>query len=181
MVKKACESPRNKFTLDVWDYQVLPVVRHSLALGKIFKADLEVLELAAYLHDYSGLVDHKLYKDHHLNGAKMAQDILEKLNYPQEKINHVKECIKSHRGSVKMGKNSIEAKILASADTMSHFTELPSMFYLTFGVHKYKTLEGMKWLKGKLQRSWAKIMPAGRKLVKKDYETAMKIIKSVLK
>lgn len=189
LVKKAGGSPKNKFTFDVWDYHILPVVRHSLALGRTLPAssggslpvDLEALELAAYLHDYAGLLDYKLYKSHHVDGAKMAGDILKKLNYPQEKINHVKECVRRHRGSVKMSKNSIEAKILASADAMSHFTELPSMFYLTFGIHKFRTRPGAKWLKSKLQRSWAKIIPEGKKLVRTDYEAAMRIINSALK
>ncbi|MFA4833464.1 MAG: HD domain-containing protein [Patescibacteria group bacterium] len=180
MVKKACYSANNHFSYTDWPYHILPVVNHSLRLGKMLKADLEVLELAAYLHDYAGILDYRLYKNHHLHGAKLAGKILGSLNFPPEKIKKVQECIISHRGSVRLEHKSKEAKILASADAMSHFTELADMFYLTFGIHGYKTLEGTKWLKAKLERSWAKIMPAGRKLVRADYEMAKKIINKAI-
>ncbi|MDD5071510.1 MAG: HD domain-containing protein [Patescibacteria group bacterium] len=176
MVKGACYSAKNNFSYTAWQYHILPVVKHSLVLGRKLKADLEVLELAAYLHDYAGILDYKLYKNHHLHGARLAGKILAKLNFPRERIKKVQECIISHRGSVRLEHKSKEAKILASADAMSHFTELADMFYLTFGIHGYKTLEGARWLKAKLERSWAKIMPEGRKIVRADYETAKKII-----
>lgn len=176
IVKNASYSKNNKFTSTVWNYHILPVVEHSLALGKKFNADLEVLELSALLHDYAGVLNFKLYKDHHLHGARLAENILQKLNLPKEKIIHVKECIISHRGRVKIGKKTIEAKILASADAMAHISELADMFYLTYGIHKYETSEGAEWLKGKLQRSWDKIMPEGRIIVKDIYETSLNIL-----
>jgi len=180
LVKKACYSAKNNFSYTTWQYHILPVASHSRRLGKMLKADLEVLELAAYLHDYAGILDYKLYKKHHLHGARLASKILGKLNFPKEKIEKVKECIISHRGSVRMKYKTKEAEILASADAMSHFTELVDMFYLTFGIHKYKTLEGARWLKAKLERSWEKIMPEGRKMVRADYEIAKKIINKAI-
>jgi uncharacterized protein len=57
LVKEAAYSPKNKFTSTAWDYHIIPVVRHSLVLGKKLKADLEVLELAALLHDYACFVN----------------------------------------------------------------------------------------------------------------------------
>lgn len=181
IVKNACYSKENKFKDSLWDYHILPVIKYSLILGKKFRADLEVLELAALLHDYAAIIKNgKLYKKHHLRGAKLAEEILVSLNYPQDKIKCIKDCIKSHRGSIVVNKKNIEAKILASADAMSHITELVDMFYLTYGVHKYKTFEGAKWLKKKLKRSWDKIIPSGRKIVKADYEVAIKILNKIL-
>ena len=180
LVKDACYSAKNNFSYTAWQYHILSVVNHSLRLGKILKADLEVLELSAYLHDYAGILNYKFYKKHHLHGAKLADKILAEFNFPPAKIKKVKECIISHRGSVRIKYKTKEARILASADAMSHFTELVDMFYLSFGIHKYKTLEGAKWLKAKLERSWAKIMPAGRKIIKDDYRQALKIINKAI-
>jgi len=180
LVRDACYSAKNNFSYTTWQYHILPVAGHSLHLGRRLKADLEVLELAAYLHDYAGILDYKLYKDHHLHGARLAGKILGELNFPAEKIKKVKECIGSHRGSVRIKHKNKEAEILASADAMSHFTELADMFYLTFGIHRYKTLEGARWLKAKLERSWAKIIPEGRKLIKEDYKTAKEIINKAI-
>ena len=180
-VKKACYSPSNKFTYTVWPYHILPVVEHSLSLGKKMDVDLEALELAAYLHDYAALTDADLYDEHHIHGTRMAEEILTKLNFPEDKINLVKECIKVHRGSRNDNKESTEAKVLASADAMSHITELADMFYLTFGVHGYYTEEGVRWLKNKLERSWQKIMPEGKKLIQEDYNIATKIIEKAIR
>jgi len=178
--KKACYSPKNKFTETAWEYHILPVVRHSLALGKKLKADLAVLEIAALLHDHAGITDMKLYPSHHIHGAKIAEKILKKYNWPQEKIEAVKHCIQTHRGSIKLKHKTLEAKILASADAMSHITEPADMFYLTYGVHKYKTKQGSQWLKKKLERSWKKIMPEGKKMIEKDYNIIMNLLNKAL-
>lgn len=181
LVKKACFSPKNKFTYTVWQYHILSVVEHSLKLGKKFKANLEVLELSALLHDYSNLVDYKSSKKHHIQSAKMAEEILIRLDYPTEKIKAVKECILSHRGSTKIKRKTIEAKILASTDAMSHFSCLADMFYLTYGIHKFYTKEGAIWLKNKLQRSWKKIMPEGKIIIQHNREIALEILNEVIK
>lgn len=141
------------------------------------KADLEVLELAALLHDYANLVDAKKYaEEHHYYGAKFAEDILKNYSYPQKKIERIKDCILSHRGSKKIPHKSLESRILASADAMSHISELADMFFLTYGIHKFGSLEGSRWLRDKLNRSWQKTMKEGKKLIKKDYEIAIKIL-----
>ena len=180
IVKDACYSANNNFSYTAWQYHVVPVAKHSLRLGKILKADLEVLELAAYLHDYSGILNYKFYEKHHLHSARLADKILNNLGFPPGKIDLVKKCIISHRGSIKSKRKSVEEKILASADAMSHFTELADMFYLAFGIHKYKTEEGAKWLGEKLERSWKKIMPIGRKMIKLEREMAKKIISKTI-
>jgi len=180
IVKDACYSANNNFSYTAWQYHIVPVAKYSLRLGKILKADLEVLEISAYLHDYSGILNFKFYKEHHLHSARLAGKILDDLGFPPAKINLVKKCIISHRGSIKSKRKSVEEKILASADAMSHFTELADMFYLTFGIHKYKTLEGAKWLGEKLERSWKKIMPIGRKMIKSERDISKKIISKTI-
>lgn len=180
LVKKAAYSPKNKFTSTAWDFHILSVVEHSLSLGRKLKADLEVLELSALLHDYACFTDASFYEEHHIHGACLAGELLKKLEVSQKKIETIQDCIMSHRGSVKLKKKTLEAKILASADAMSHISEIADLFYLAYGVHKYKTREGAEWLIGKLERSWAKIMPEGKNIVRKDYLIAMNILKRAL-
>lgn len=181
LVETASYSRDNKFKSTVWEYHIEPVVKNALKLGKKLGADLEVLEMAALLHDYAGIVNMKFSKEHHLHGAELAENVLKKLNFPKEKIELVKDAIRNHRGSIKSKRETIEAKILASADAMSHFTELADMMYLVFGIYKYDTKTGVVWLKDKLTRSWKKIMPEGRKMIKKDYEIAMRILNKAIK
>jgi hypothetical protein len=182
LVKEANDSPRNKYGDTVWKYHLCLVAKHALALAKKLSADEEVVVLAAYLHDYASLLDVRNASRHHLEGAKKAGAILKKLGLPAEKIKAVKECIISHRGSVKVRKRTLEAKIIASADAMSHFYYVPDMFYLAYGVHKLKPDEGAAWLKAKLKRSWEKIvLPEGREMIKKDRKLFLEVLGQVLK
>jgi uncharacterized protein len=176
IVKDACFSPKNIYTETVWGHHILPVVNHSLILGRQLRADMEVVELAAYLHDIAAISNRKFIEDHHLYGAEMARTILSKTDLPSEKIDKIYDCIFSHRGSRKIKQNNLEAKILASADAMSHFSELADMMYLVYGIHHLKTEEGARWLKEKLERSWKKIMSQGKELMKNDYNIAKKIL-----
>ena len=136
----------------------------------------------ALLHDYAIVLNYKFSEEHHIHGARLVGEILSDLNYPKEKINHIKECILNHRGSSReRNHKSLESKILTSTDAMSHLSELADIFYLGYGVHKFKTKEGAIWIKNKLQRSWNKIIPEGKEIVKEEYEMAMKILNRAIK
>lgn len=176
IVKAACFSPSNKYKKTVWSHHILSVVKHSLTLGKKLKADLEVLELSAYLHDYSSIYNFKFASEHHIHSAKMAGEMLNDFNYPEDKIERIKQCILCHRGSKPRDKKFLEDKILSSADAMSHFTELADMMYLTYGVHEYNTIEGAIWLKAKLLRSWRKVIPKGKIIIDNEYRIAINIL-----
>jgi uncharacterized protein len=182
LVKSANDSPRNKYGSTVWKYHLELVAKYGKALAKKLSADAEVVELSAYLHDYASLLDKKNAPQHHLVGARLAGEILTKLGLPQEKIAAVKDCIISHRGSVKMKKKTIEAKILASADAMSHFYYIPDMFYLAYGVHRLGSDQGADWLKAKLQRSWEKILlPEARAMIAADRRLFIQVLDQVLR
>lgn len=177
LVEETDKSEKNLFQT-VFEFHILPVVEYSLNLGKILKADLEVLELSALLHDYASIFDVKYYPEHHIRGADFAEKILREKNLPEEKIILVKKCILNHRGSVLKNKESIEEKIIASADAMAHISDLNSMFYLAFKIHKKEKKEGVVFIKKKLTNSWNKIeLEEGKELVKKDFETALYILK----
>ena len=92
-----------------------------------------------------------------------------KLGYSREKIKHVQECIYSHRGSKKIPRKSIEAKIVASADAMSHFDNLAGLFRIAFAVYDFSTSEARKWVLEKLGRSWQKLIPEARKMFEDRY------------
>ena len=181
IVKAANDSPKNKYGKTVWPYHLELVVRYALALGRKLKTDLEVLELAAYLHDFAALKEAKNDKEHHIIGARLAGELLAKLGLEKEKIAAVKECILRHRGSVPLKKKTLEAKIISSADAMSHFYYIPDMFFLAYGVHRLETDEGARWLMEKLRRSYKKIMPEGREMIKKDKKIFFEILNQILK
>ena len=108
-------------------------------MAKELKADVEVVEISALLHDYASVINYDLYEDHHIHGASEAEKILKEFNYPLKKIEQVKDCIISHRGSKVKSKKSQEALCVADADSMAHFDSIGSLYYLAFLLQRIRT------------------------------------------
>ncbi|ASJ10938.1 phosphohydrolase [Thermococcus sp. P6] len=88
-------------------------------IGKKEGADLEVLALAALLHDVARpLEDAGKVEDHAIEGARIAEDYLRSLGYPEEKARAVARAIESHRFSRGPEPETLEAKILSDADKL---------------------------------------------------------------
>lgn len=181
IIKADCKKRKNSFGYSAWTHHVDIVVKLSLKLAKKIKADKEIVELAALMHDWAGIKDKKFYKEHHVHSARLAEELLIKLKYPKDRIERVKKCIYSHRASIKIARKSKEEKCLASADAMSHITELVDLLFLAFGVHRFKTNEGAEFVLNKINRSWNKLMPEAKIIVKKDYRLAVAILKKAIK
>lgn len=172
LVKEACKQETNFYGYGIWSHHIIHVVKYAKELAKKLKADEEVVEIAALLHDYASIKDKELSEEHHIHGAKLAEEILKKYNYPREKIEQVKQCIISHRGSKPKEKISKEALCLADADAMAHFDGIPSLFYLAFFSHKLDVDSSRDWLMKKLERSWNKISPQAKEMIKDKYEAS---------
>jgi metal-dependent HD superfamily phosphatase/phosphodiesterase len=84
------------------------------------EADEEVVILGVFLHDF-GHYPINPAEDHAITGEKKAKALLEKEGFDKEKTKQVLHCIRSHRCKDVMP-TTIEAKILACADSASHFT-----------------------------------------------------------
>ncbi|HHZ19346.1 MAG TPA: HD domain-containing protein [Firmicutes bacterium] len=83
--------------------------------------DLEVLQLAALLHDIARVredTDPTGQIDHAVAGAQMAGEILAGLQYNPEKTAAVVECIRTHRFRSDCPPQRLEAKILFDADKL---------------------------------------------------------------
>lgn len=96
-------------------YHSYRVAKMALLIGKKEKADLEVLELAAWLHD---IAVPQGRKNHHLNGTKMAREILGRQAVPPKIIDQVANCILKHRYSKRFKLNTKEEKIIQDADNL---------------------------------------------------------------
>jgi len=80
-------------------------------------ADIEVIEAASLLFDIArDLEDRGKIEDHAEKGAKIAREILTKIDFPLKKIDNVCHAILVHRRSKKRNPETIEAKILRDAD-----------------------------------------------------------------
>ncbi|MCK4521698.1 MAG: HD domain-containing protein [Nanoarchaeota archaeon] len=81
--------------------------------------DIKVVKLAALLHDVARFKETKESKICHAEeGSKMAKEILTEEGYDKEIINHVCDCISTHRYSKQLTPKSKEAAILQDADRL---------------------------------------------------------------
>jgi len=89
-------------------------------IGKKENADLEILKLAAILHDIGRELQDKLNGEicHAEKGAILARELLKKHNLDNEKIDKIIHCIESHRFRGDKIPQSKEAKILFDADKL---------------------------------------------------------------
>ncbi len=177
LVEAACKEPTNHFGYGTWTYHITLVVRYSKIMAKKIGADGEIVEIASLLHDYASIKDYSLYEDHHSHGAKLAEEVLMKYNYPKNKIEQVKECILTHRGSKPLQKLTKESLCVADADSMAHFDSIPSLFYLAFFSHKMSIDEASIWLMNKLEKSWTKLSPEAREIIKDKYKASKELFK----
>ncbi|WP_048147975.1 HD domain-containing protein [Palaeococcus ferrophilus] len=90
-----------------------------LHIGREEGADLEVLALAALLHDIARpLEDSGKVEDHALESARIARRYLRSMGYPGEKVASVAHAIEAHRFSRGPEPETLEAKILSDADKL---------------------------------------------------------------
>ena len=175
-VMKRCYSPNNTCGVGAWTHHINIVYILATKMASNYKADLEIVRLAALLHDIASVTDESYLDNHHIIGAKIAEELLRELNYPAEKIKRIQNCILNHRGSVLKEKHTPEEICISDADAMTHFYNLPSLFSLVYKERNLDIDEGTLFIKNKLERSYNKLSDMGKKIVKDQYNAAMKIL-----
>lgn len=177
LVEDACKKETNVAGYGAWTHHICSVVEYSKILAEKLSADMEIVKIAALLHDYSDILDKNLYyEEHHIHSAKFAEEILSSYNYPQDRIEQVRHCIMAHRASKNIPRETLEAEIVANADAMAHFDNVNSLLYLSFVRYKMDTDEGTNWVLKKLERSWGKLtLPEAKEIIVGKYE-AIKIV-----
>lgn len=121
--KKIIDIVEDKLTCSAHNLDhVFRVYNLCLLISKYEKdVDLEVLIPAALLHDIARVeesTDKTGRIDHSVLGSEIAEDILRKLEYEEEKIEKIKHCIIAHRFRTGNEPKTIEAKILFDSDKL---------------------------------------------------------------
>lgn len=176
IVEAACLKDSNIFGYGIWTHHISQVARNGKRLAQLFEADPEIVEIAALLHDYASVKDESLYKEHHIHSQTEAEKILTRLDYSPERIEAVKECIASHRGSVPRERKSPEAECLANADALTHIEQIPSFLHLAYVQFEMEIDEGAGWVRSKLERSWNKLSPQVQEMVAQKYQAALQTL-----
>ena len=104
-MKKIIEIAKNSYTEKDYNYHILPVVKNALLLAKKLNADLEVVEIAAYLHDIGRAIKKKF------NNSTRQSDRL--LGYEVTSIVDTgeKESYSKSRGRQSRNKKASSSKI----------------------------------------------------------------------
>jgi uncharacterized protein len=100
---------------------VMRVYNLVIKLAENEKVDLDVIKIAVLLHDIGGTKERKDPSgktDHAVESAKLAKPFLKKLGLSKDKIEHILNCIVSHRYRSEQKPKTLEAKIVFDADKL---------------------------------------------------------------
>jgi len=160
-----------------WFYDVHLLAVEKCAkelLNELPKADAEVVMLGVWLHDLQRV--RGLKGDHARVGAIEAKKVLKQFGYSRETIETVKGMILVHSCDTKLMPKTLEEKILATADAMSHYM---NDFYLTIALTgKREMPDFKKWALKKLDKDYNKkiFFDSAKKRIKQRH----KILKEFL-
>ena len=177
-VKKRCEQPTNVYGIGAWDHHIKIVYELAKKYASEYGANIEIVAIAALLHDIASVTDASFTEEHHIIGADIAEHLLNAENYPRNKISLVKKCILNHRGSRPVNKTTPEEICIADCDAMAHFYSIPSLLSMVYKEKGLSIDEGSKFVMNKLDRSYNKMSDKGKTLVKIQYEAAKNILKT---
>jgi len=95
------------------------VYKMAVEIAKEEKADIDIVQAAAILHDIARIQeDNGKIKCHAEEGAKLAKKILADSEFPKDKIEKVSNCIKVHRHSKGIKPSNKEEAIIQDADRL---------------------------------------------------------------
>ncbi len=174
-VEEECNKETSKYGKEPYEYHFVPMVNHAIKLAEKKQADKEIVELAAWLHDIGSIIHGR--KDHHITDAEIAEIKLREYNYTEEKIEKIKHCIISHRGSNNLLPETIEAEIIIEADAMSNFENIAGIFKAAFVYENNTQGEAKDSVREKLIRKWNQLSEEGKKIIKPKYKAAMLLLK----
>lgn len=174
-VEAECRKPTSKYGSEPFLFHFVPMVEYAKVLAKEMNVDIEIVELAGWLHDIGSIVYGR--ENHHITGAKIAEEKLTELNYPPAKIKLVKNCILNHRGSKNSKRETLEEKIIAEADAMSNFDNIAGIFKAAFIYEKLNQGEAKIAVRKKLQNKYKQLhFSKSKEMIKPKYDAAMLLL-----
>ena len=150
------------------------VYKYVCLLSKNKNVDHEVLELSALLHDIA-MTDKTLDRSKHNEyGSEIAEQLLRKNGYPEDKVQFVKKCILNHSSKRAEYRTTEEEKILVNADGLSHFDSINNLYSLAHNVMELSDEDTIKFIQDKLTRDYDEISDELKYLIQDKYNMIMK-------
>jgi putative nucleotidyltransferase with HDIG domain len=110
------------------DNHVFVVADYAGTLAKTYGANEELARAAALLHDIADVRMKRTNKSHKEESLRMARELMQKLDYSEDEIKLVvDDAIRYHSCHGDERPESVEGKVLATADSLAH---LKTDFYL---------------------------------------------------
>jgi len=125
------------------------VRRNSLELAKNYNVDMEVLEIAALLHDVNQPIGKK--NEHVEMSVDTAKKILESCTVEKEKAEKILRIVSEHSTERITNKSSMESKILFDADKLDGIGAVGIARVFSYsGQHSMSIKEAMAWYRKKI-------------------------------
>ena len=159
---------------DFWNEHIKYVYEESKILAQKYNANVEIIALGALLHDIALIEKVGSRKEHHLNGAQLAQSILEKYNYPQELMDKVIACVLHHRSSRNV--ETIEELCVADADVLAHFDNIPMLFNSAYNRNNISLNEVRDWLKTTFEKDYNDLSNQTKTFFEEKYNIICQIV-----
>ena len=159
---------------DFWNEHIKYVYEESIELAKKYNANIEVVSLGALLHDIALICNVGDKKDHHINGEKLASQILDRFNYSGEMKERVLKCVYNHRSS--KNAESVEELCVADADILAHFYNIPMVFHLAFNKQKVKFNDAKTWIQDNFEKDYNDLSDRTKKIFEKKYRNICEVI-----
>jgi uncharacterized protein len=176
-VREECHAKENAFSPAFFEQHLSVVAEYSKRLGEALGADLEIVELAGWLHDIAAVQDIAALPRHPALSAETARKVLLEKGYPSERTEQVAACIASHSAPIRIGNGLIEEVCVSNADAMSQIVKPAYWFYYVFHVRQFGFTEGRDWLPQRVENNWAALIPPARALIEKEYHQVAEFLK----
>lgn len=159
---------------DFWNEHIKYVYNESIILAKKYNADIEIVKLGALLHDMALVKKVGDRKDHHINGEKIAREILSKYDYDKERLERVCACVYNHRSS--KNAKTIEEICVCDADVIAHFDNIPMLFNSAYNRNGLNLNEVREWMLDVFEKDYDDLSPKTKELFKDRYDLICEVV-----
>lgn len=165
-----------------WKYHLVPLERLVEKYGARYGANMNVLRFSVYLHDIAKIREHRLEErltNHAEKGAEITYHLFNENNFDlaEEEKELIVLCVRNHISN--KGK-SIEEKLIASLDALSHFKT--PFYFIWWKENPNKTIEELcKDSAKKAEMDWKKIaITEIRDVARSHYEELTSVVRRAL-
>lgn len=158
---------------DFWSEHIKYVYNEAVDLAYKYNADVEIVSLGALLHDIALIKKVGTRAEHHVNGALLAEEILEKHGYPKDRARQVIGCVYNHRSSRNAVNN--EELCVADADILAHFDNIPMIFNSAYNRNNIRLCDVRECLRKSFKMDFDDLSDRAKTEFKDKYDLICKI------